>query len=172
MRGPGASTYSDEAEVAEGIRALVGQMAAAGVAIKLGHIPDEQRRHLTAEMAQGMKRHKLDILRVLLAKELVEEARQIARLWAIPDRRTAAAGRRYSDLLFSARAMLPPGYDWDDVTYEGVEGKVCWSHQLAYDRNGQRIEGVRYDPEEGQMLLEEFKGDARDLTDSEVAVEA
>jgi hypothetical protein len=172
VRGPGASTYSDEVAVAEEVAGLLDAMATNKIEIKLGHIPDDQRRRLLAEMAQTMKRHKLDILRVLLAKEMVAEAQQIARLWVSPDRREPSRGRRYSDLLFSARALLPPGYDWDLVTYDGVEGKVCWSHQLAYDKNGHRLEGVRYDAREAEMLLEEFKGTDRGLTDSEALTEA
>lgn len=166
MRGPGASTYSDEAETAEEVLDVIGALAEAGIEIKLGQIPDEQRARLvslTNGQVQALRRHKTDILRVLLAKALVAEAQEIRRLWAIPDHRTHAAGRRYGDLLFSARALLPPGVDWDAVTYESlIDGKVCWSHQLAYDRGGKKLEGVTYSNTEAEQLLEEFKGPARD----------
>lgn len=163
MRGPGASTYSDEVEVAERLDDLFDQMDAAGVTIKLGHIPDDQRSNLTVSMATLMKRHHLDALRVLLAKQMVAEAQEIARKWLFPDHRNASAGRRYGDLLFSARAILPPGYDWDKVTYTGPEGKRCWSHQLSFDRNGLQIEGVRYDADDAEQLLGERKGEQRVL---------
>lgn len=165
MRGPLASIYSDEVAVAEEIKGVIDALAEAGIEIKLGQIPDDQRPRLvniTGSHLQAMKRRKLDILRVLLAKEMVAEAEEIRRQWAIPERRTASLGRRYGDLLFSARAILPPGMDWDDVTYTDYENrKVCWSHQLAFDKHGKLIQGVGYSDVEGEMLLDEFKGNER-----------
>ena len=175
VRGPGASIYTDEVAVAEEITDVIDALATAGIEIKLGQIPDDQRHlltNLTNSHIQIMKRRKLDILRVLLAKEMVAEAAQLRRRWVMPDQRTHAAGRRYGDLLFSARAILPPGVDWDDVTYESVEGKVCWSHQLAFDKDGQRIEGVRYDSDEGELLLDEFKGGDRGPTGDPIESDA
>lgn len=163
MRGPGSSTYSDEVQAADEVADVLAALASAGIKFKLGHIPDRNRLRdgLTISQIDVLKRRKLDILRVLLAREMVAEAEQIRRRWVMPDHRTHANGRRYGDLLFSARAILPPGVDWDDVTYESVEGKVCWSHQLAFDRNGKTIEGIRYDNTEAELLLEECKGGDR-----------
>lgn len=164
VRGPLASTYSDEVDAADDVIEVLAALAAVGIEIKLGQISDDQRsriRDLTQSQIATLKARKLDILRVLLAREMVAEAEQIRRSWMSADRRTASTGRRYGDLMFSARAILPPGYDWDQVTYEGPEGKTCWSHQLAYDRNGQRIDGIRYDTEEAELLLDEFKGGDR-----------
>jgi hypothetical protein len=164
VRGPLASTYTDEVEAAEAVRDLVSALDSVGIEIKLGQIPDEQRPRLsglTPSQIATMKRHKLDIVRVLLARALVREAEQIRRMWVFPDQRHPSNGRRYGDLLFSARALLPPGYAWDDVTYEGPEGPTCWSHQLTYDRNGHQLEGISYDILEAEALLQEFKGDER-----------
>lgn len=165
MRGPLASIYTDEVAAADEVKDVIEAMAAVGIEIKLGQVPDDQRPRLaslTAGQIQILKRRKLDILRVLLAKELVAEAEQIRQRWSIPERRTSSLGRRYGDLLFSARALLPPGTDWDSVTYvDYLNQKVCWSHQLAFDKNGKLIEGVSYSDTEAALLLDEFKGNDR-----------
>lgn len=169
MRGPGSSTYSDEADAASEVAAVLADLDALGIEIKLGRVPDEQRHKLAQldqDRVRSMRLHHLDIVRVLVAKAMVAEAREIRRRWTLPDQRTPSRGRRYGDLLFSARALLPPGYDWDEVTYEAYDGKVCWSHQLAFDKNGKNQEGVTYDPAEGEALLAEFKGDARGEDDA------
>lgn len=166
MRGPGASTYSDEVEVASQLDDLFDQMEAAGVTIKLGHIPDDQREHLTVSMATLMKKHHLDALRVLLAKAMVEEAKRIhEKCWYVWPRtdNAAALPRRYADLMFSARALLPPGYDWSKVTYTGHSGPMCWSHQLGFDGNGQLIEGATYNADGAEQLLDERKGEQREI---------
>lgn len=162
MRGPGLTYWSDEIEAAGDVKALLDSLAAAGVEIRLGKIDDEKRHLLTPEHVALMRRHQTDILRVLLAKRLVEEARRIRKDWQFTDRRTAVRGRRYGDLMFSARAVLPPGYRWDDVTYTTATGPVDWDHQLTFDSHNHWIEGVAYDPDLAEQLLEENKGALRD----------
>lgn len=163
MRGPGGSTWSDEVAAADEVEQLLADMQAAGIEIKLGHVPDDQRRKLTPEIVKVMVRRKTDILRVLLAKQLVEEAREIRHKWQTMSGRTSENGRRYGDLLFSARALLPPGYDWDHVTYTSHSGPVPWDHQLAFDAHGHTLEGVTYDRDLAEQLLEENKGEQREL---------
>jgi hypothetical protein len=162
VRGPGASAYSDEVASSAQALDIIETLAEVGVKFKLGHLTDQEKRDLTPEQATLLVKRRIDILRILLAKEMVAEAEQIRRQWAIPGRRSHATGRRYGDLLFSARAILPPGVDWDDVTYTDYENRrVCWSHQLAFDKDGRMLEGVAYSGAEGEQLLEEFKGAER-----------
>ena len=170
MRGPGASLYSDEVAAAEEVNDVLDALKEAGIEIKLGQIPDGQRDrlvNLTTSQVQTMKRRKLDILRVLLAREMVAEAKVIQHQCWYSGRRTVRSGanpRRYSDLMFSARAILPPGIDWDTVTYEHPSGgKACWSTQLDYDGHGRQIEDghAGYNNDEAEQLLIEFKGGER-----------
>ena len=143
------------------IVAILDTLADVGIEIKLGQIPDDQRHllaGLTKSQLQGMKQHKVDLLRVLLAREMLAEAKSIELLWnGYPGQRTPELGRRYRDLLFSARAMLPAGIPWERVTYQAIDGPVPWTRQLAFDGAGSILPDAHYDTESMTNLLDMFK---------------
>lgn len=167
MRGPGSPIFVHETEAADEVAGLLDSLEESKIAIKLGHIPDEDRPHISADQAMLMKRHRLDVLRVLLAKEMLAEAKEIRRKWKMFDHRTSANGLRYGDLMFSARAVLPPSYDWDLVTFKSFDGPVEWDSQLVCDANNQLLEDVYYDTAESGELLEAYKGMTTDAVAAE-----
>lgn len=164
MRGPGQTVYSDEVEAAAEVSDILGHLDAEKIEIALGRLPDGALARLRTGDGAVMKRRRLDILRVLLAKAMVAEAKEIRYRWRYAANKTHANGRRYGDLMFSARALLPPGYAWDAVTYKtSVDGPVPWDHQLVWDGQNLPHEGAEYDPDEAAQLLEEAKGGGRPL---------
>lgn len=167
MRGPGAPDYDHDLAKADEISACLASLDAGGIEIKLGHITDEHRPRLTPSQAIPLKKYRLDVVRVLLARQMVAEAEVIRKNWSYPGNRTLLNGLRYGDLMFSAYAMLPPLYDWDTVTYTSFDGPVNWDHQLSFDGSGKTIEGVEYDVAETTTLLNEHKGAARLSEDQE-----
>lgn len=151
-------TYPEEATAAEAILANLDSLAADGITIHLGRLSDQDRGRLTQGQATILKQHRLDTLRVLLAKTMIEEAHQIHRMWAgYMDHRTPEHSRRFADLMFSARAMLPPGVPWESVTFLHHNEPVEWSRQLNYDGNGRPVVNIAYSVEDATHLIASHK---------------
>lgn len=148
----------EEIEASDSVIKILDAFDDHDITMKLGHIDDIDKQRVPSEITSLMRRYRNDILRVKLALLLVAEAEAIRRSWAsYLDTRNAVNSRRYADLLFSARAMLPPAFPWDRVTYLHLDHPVPWSHQLLYDGDGDLVIDMTYNVEAAQDLMAEHK---------------
>lgn len=152
---------SDEESVAaDEVIKVMDAFSEQGIQLKLAHMTEADKLKLPSiqEIIPLLGRNRVDIIRVDVALLLVAEAAEIHRNWAsFMDFRTLANSRRYADLLFSARAMLPPAFPWERVTYLHLSKPVKWTHQLAYDPDGQVITGATYDTPSAKALMAKHK---------------